>query len=198
MSRAGHVGGPTWEKSEGVMKHLGWLLAMATLVVAGLCLVGCEGLWKEAGKPSGLGLSGKTSQVTVVPLYADSTRVLGELRLWNDATNLYVQFCTQGALGWMLDKTHVAACSCAASLPHNGQDKPVYNRYRYKMVHHGSRSTYTAILAIHEGCGPGTTVCVAAHATVVDKTNRQYEDVWGGLNRLPGEKWACYATHVLE
>lgn len=181
------------------MRHSKWLVAMAVVAAAGLCLVGCDRLWGEAENPIGLEPSHSLPPVKVVALYADSTTSYGELTIWNDGHNLYVCYTTSVLTGWYLKKTHLAVSTDLEGLPHNGQDRPVYARYPYKEVHNGREEvwTYTYAVPLGERIGPGTKLYVAAHATIEDEINRVTEDVWAGLGRLPGDEWACYTTFVV-
>jgi hypothetical protein len=121
-------------------------------------------------------------------LMAGQTLWVGEVAVWNDATNLYVEYsvfawCSCGS-PYLLEETHLAAATSPEDLPQtpNGNLKP--GKFPYKHEDLGGVTTDPYVIPLSElGVGPGDYLDIAAHAVVACCCGD--ETAWAGTCELP-------------
>jgi hypothetical protein len=135
---------------------------------------------------------------TQVILYAGQTINAGNVTVWNDQTDLYVQFNTSG--GWLMTESHVAVATSLAGIPQKNGN-PIPGQFPYSMVHNPPVTTYTYAIPLGSW-QPGQQLYIAAHAVVVMLD--QYGNVirretgWGNGPNFPGKNWATYLMYTVQ
>jgi len=137
-----------------------------------------------------------------VPLFAGSEGediLFGEVNIWNDTENLYVQFVISES-GWLLEQTHVHVATSLAGIPQTKNGGPKVGKFDHSDPH-GLVKLYT--YAIPLTWAPGTTLYIAAHADVglySDGIRCQWETAWGGCwgHQFPGRNWAIYIMYDVQ
>ena len=95
-------------------------------------------------------------------LFAGKTTDVGDVYVWNDATNLYVELNLTG--GWCMTESHVAAASTLAGIPQvNGNPPP--GQFPYKDTYSPCATTDTITIPL---TGLGATPVIAVHTKVWD------------------------------
>jgi hypothetical protein len=97
-------------------------------------------------------------------LYAGKTTDVGDVKVWNDATNLYVEIVLDS--GWCMTESHVAAATSVGGIPQNSQHNPTPGQFPYGDTYSPCESTgdlFTIPLP-----GPlGSPLVIAVHAEVL-------------------------------
>ena len=97
-------------------------------------------------------------------LFAGQTTDVGDVFVWNDATNLYVELDLTG--DWCMTESHVAAWGLLAGIPQtNGNPIPGHFPYGDSYSPCATTDTFTIPLA-----GLGTNPYIAVHAKVLHET----------------------------
>ena len=125
-------------------------------------------------------------------LYAGQNIPVGEVNVWNDGTNLYVQFITEG--GWQLVETNLAVATSLEGIPQTGSGNPKVGKFPYKDDPDG---TYEIPLA----WSAGTRLYIAAHAVVYNPCLDQEETAWAfycNTWAFPGRNWATYFVYTVQ
>ena len=86
----------------------------------------------------------------------------GDVKVWNDDANLYVQYVTEG--GWELVETHLHVATSLQDIPQTKKGNPIPGQFEYFMYHDPPVTEYT--YAIPLTWDPCTELCIAAHAVV--------------------------------
>jgi hypothetical protein len=124
-------------------------------------------------------------------LFAGQTTDVGDLFVWNDTTNLYVQFSLSS--GWCMSESHLAVATDVAAVPKTKTGNPIPGQFAYKATHTPCVSTYTYTVPLVAGWDVGANLVLAAHAKVQGTervTNGGFEDdEVAGVNG-----WAIFAT----
>ena len=105
------------------------------------------------------------SGTQVADLFAGKTTDVGDVFVWNDATNLYVQIDVTG--GWCMTESHVAAASTLAGIPQNSQGNPPPGQFPYGDTYSPCATTDTFTIPLAE---LGTNPVIAVHAKVLHET----------------------------
>ncbi|MBN1179030.1 MAG: hypothetical protein JXD18_07450 [Anaerolineae bacterium] len=98
----------------------------------------------------------------VTDLLAGQTIDAGDVRIWNDGANLFVEYVTDG--GWCLTETHLQVATTLEGIPQRNGN-PVPGQFDYRMEH-ACISAYTYQIPI--SWPVGTQLYIAAHAVVAD------------------------------
>jgi len=89
---------------------------------------------------------------------------VGDVNVWNDGDNLYVQYVTTG--DWELVETHLDVNTSPAGINQTKKGNPIPGQFDYSMEHDPPVTTYTYTIPLT--WAPGTMLAIAAHAVVVD------------------------------
>lgn len=126
-------------------------------------------------------------------LLAGKTMDVGDVYVWNDAANLYVEYVL--VQGWCMKESHLAVAASLASIP-QAKGNPIPGKFAYGMHYDpcGSGDTFTIPLA-----GLGSSPYIAAHAEVWSETRS--ESAWGAMGEggaFSGKNWATYFTYEVR
>ena len=107
------------------------------------------------------------SGTKVADLFAGKTTDVGDVFVWNNATNLYVEIALAG--GWCMTESHVAAADDQNGIPQNSQQNPTPGQFAYGDTYSPCESggdTFPIPLA-----GLGTSpFAIAVHAKVWEES----------------------------
>jgi hypothetical protein len=117
------------------------------------------------------------------PFHGDSSaKIVGEVRVWNDAANLHVQYLLSNG-EWELVSTHLHVALSLAAIPQTGGGNPKVGQFQYSRSYdpgvHGDE------FEIPNSWGTGAELYIAAHA-VVRTQNGFAGDVCSLASTLPG------------
>jgi hypothetical protein len=167
------------------------------VLVAGLFLTGCDRSMTGGQVDVNLDpiFCGTPQEVI---LYAGQNIDAGNVKVWNDATNLYVQFNTSG--DWVITQTHVAVATSLAGIPQKNGN-PVPGLFPYKEVHDPAVTTYTYTIPLGSW-EAGQELYIATHAALalLDENGNviQTETGWGFGPNFPGRNWATYLMYTVQ
>ncbi len=133
----------------------------------------------------------------VVDLIAGQHIDVGEINIWNDEDNLYIDFHTTG--DWFMTETHLAVSILVDDIPQK-KGNPIPGHFPYKTEYEPPIQNESYVIPI-EGEWFKSGVCIAVHAAVqqiVDENIMQEESAWGTGIDFPGKNWATYFTYTLE
>ena len=107
----------------------------------------------------------------VADLLAGQTEDVGDVKVWNDGTNLYVKYETTG--GWEMTETHLHVADDSGDIPqtkYKGKGKgtggnPIPGQFDYQMEHDPAVTTYTYTIPLGDWV-PCTDLDIAAQAEV--------------------------------
>ncbi|HEY45441.1 MAG: hypothetical protein AMJ88_06200 [Anaerolineae bacterium SM23_ 63] len=102
---------------------------------------------------------------------------VGNVEVWNDGSNLFVQYVTSG--DWCLTETHLAVAGSIEQIPTTKKGNPIPGQFDYKSEY----DPYPCVknpdpYVIPLSWGIGESVYIAAHAAVVQPLGDCYESVW--------------------
>jgi hypothetical protein len=146
---------------------------------------------------------------TVYQLRAGQTIDVGNLKVWNDSTNLYVQYNLTG--GWKFcdhsapdESVKLWVGTNLANLPKNSSGNPVPGQFPYKGAADGLTTwTFTIPLAdagitdVSEACDQH--LYIVAHADVCVGDDYA-QTAWGGNSNgklISGTRWWYYADYLI-
>jgi hypothetical protein len=134
--------------------------------------------WKEASKGCGL--------ATVTTLWAGQHIDAGVVRVWNDETNLYVEYDLAAGHTMLESQVYVGLVPPAGYNP---------GGFPYKTDHDPAVSYYKYTIPLSDlgDPSPGTTVYIAAHAAM-GPGESSGETGWAGQGQWPG----LLFTHTIE
>ncbi len=116
-----------------------------------------------------------------VPLCAGQHIDVGTVTVWDDGTDLYVEYETTD--GWLMTETHLAVENGEANIPQTKKGNPIPGHFTYSMEHDPPVPDYTYTITL-----PAGPLYIAAHA-VVQKVNviteapyyaASFDDYWQG------------------
>ena len=96
----------------------------------------------------------------VVDLLAGQTEDIGDVNVWNDGENLYVQFVSTGDC---LLETHVAVATSLADIPRTKKGNPIPGQFEFSDPH-ACVQEYTYEIPFPLTWPVGTDLYIAAHA----------------------------------
>lgn len=131
-----------------------------------------------------------------VPLRAGQTTIIGELAVWNDEENLYLEFSLTGT--WVMEES---AISCSL-LPPNKNPPP--GQFPYKSAHNPNVNYYLYTIPLASADSPvhdwpvGTELYILAHAAVKSGAKCE-ETAWAGDIEWTGPgKWFWYLKYTIQ
>jgi hypothetical protein len=133
----------------------------------------------------------------VTDLIAGQHTDAGDIKVWNDGTDLYVMYETAG--GWMLTETQLEVETTLADIAQTGSGSPKVGKFEYKNTYDPPVTEDTYVIPL-DGWGPGTTLYLAAHAVVIkqnDDGSWQEETGWGNGTEFD-KSWAMYFTYEVQ
>jgi len=125
-------------------------------LAATLALMLALPLMSQASPPSGV--------TKAADLFAGKTTDVGDVFVWNDATNLYVEIDL--AAGWCMTESHVAAAATLAGIPQTNGN-PIPGQFPYGDTYSPCVTTDTFTIPL---AGIGTNPYIAVHAKVLHET----------------------------
>jgi hypothetical protein len=124
-----------------------------------------------------------------------SAIVVGEVQVWNDGDYLYVQYVLND--GFCLTETHLHVfldATIFSDVPHKNGN-PIPGKFDYKSENNDCVSAVTYEIPLT--WPPDTSLCIAAHAAVVDSEDFD-ETAWAAGEEFPGANWATYLTYTVQ
>ena len=123
---------------------------------------------------------------------------VGDIIIWQDATNLYVKYVTDD--GWEMTETHLHVADAVADIPHTKKGNPKIGKFAYSEDHSPAVTEY--LYTILWTVDPGDILFIAAHAVVqkeieslTECTEYQIETAWGEGEDFGGSSWAMYIEY---
>jgi hypothetical protein len=98
-----------------------------------------------------------------VNLLAGQTNDIGDITVWNDCCNLYVEFDTTDSGEQMLE-THLHVATDWTLIPQTKKNNPIPGQFEYNDFHSGG--TLYFLYTIPLSWPSGTELCIAAHASL--------------------------------
>ena len=132
------------------------------------------------------GRAASQSNPFIVDLVAGQHTDVGDVKIWDDGTTLYVEYETVDP--WCLEETHVAVASSLADIPQKNGN-PIPGQFPYKTNHNCASSFIYTIPLPLETCE----LYVAAHAAI-----NTGETAWGSGPEFSGKNWATYSMYTPE
>jgi Ca-activated chloride channel family protein len=126
---------------------------------------------------------------------------VGDVIIWQDATNVYVKYVTTD--GWYMTETHLHVDDALADIPKTNKGNPKIGKFDYSTDHSPAVQEYT--YTIPWVVSSGDTLYFAVHAvvqkeipTVIECTEPEYriETAWGEGDDFGGNSWAMYIEYV--
>lgn len=136
----------------------------------------------------------------VTDLIAGQHEDVGDVKVWNDGTNLYVQYETTG--GWVLKETHLAVAEELNGIPQTKKGNPIPGKFPYSTQHDPLVTMYTYEIELGDW-EPGTELCIATHAAVSLQDHSKKETAWGGgceegMRFVERGNWATYFEYAVQ
>jgi hypothetical protein len=157
-------------------------LMAAMMVTVGLMTVGCDKL--NEGQL-------KTAIWVSHDIIAGQNLDVGDVEVWNDASNLYVVFVIHEA-DWYLTETQVSVKVGPDNFPMTKSGNPQIGKFAYKQTH-ANVTTYTCTIDLDQLGFRDGTVAIATHCALVKVVGGsvvQAETGWAGDEEFPGANWA--------
>jgi hypothetical protein len=117
---------------------------------------------------------------------------VGDILVWNDEEQLYVQYQTTD--GWCLTVTHLHVATSVADIPQTKTGNPKPGQFAYS-AEHDCLTEYTYEVPLQWDMN--TELHIAAHA-VVRKRGGKAETAWGAGEGFAGRNWATYWNYVVQ
>lgn len=171
------------------MKQAKWLLLVAVGIL--LVLPGCKQLGSVPVKAANT-----VADPLVVPILAGQTIPVGNIKMWNDANYVYIDYVldtmANEADQWYLKECQADIQRSPDAFPQkNGNPQPGQFAYVSGDISYTIRYTFTIPVGEWDG-----TVCVATHCVVtqLDELGGEINGNtgWAGPNEFPGKNWATY------
>jgi hypothetical protein len=129
-------------------------------------------------------------------IFAGQTTDVGDLKVTNDQTNLYVTFTTVG--DWFVGHTHLYV-GTLAGLPINNANTPIPGQFPYSTAHTPYVQSYTYTIPL---TGLPSCLIIAAHSEahrVVNGTTVQSETAWSYGTQFPNtNRWGWYSSYCIQ
>lgn len=169
------------------------------IIIAAFFLAGCSE--KEITAPkSAPGMRASESDPDLYPIWAGQNIQAGNMAVWNDSFNIYVQFNLVD--GWLLEETHVQLDTDLVGDWIHDDGTPIPGQFDYIMTFNPMIATYTQVIPLADYMYViGDTILIAAHASVKKYNpmteSYQQETAWGGNIPGPGPRWWFYMQYVI-
>jgi hypothetical protein len=120
---------------------------------------------------------------------------VGNVSVWNDATNLYVEFGTTD--NWHLNETHLAVGTSVGDIPQKNGN-PIPGKFEYKNESFTTNHTYAIPLAWAQG--EELSIAAQAEVLLLNETGVvvQEESAWGDGADFEGRNWAMYFIYTVQ
>jgi len=181
------------------MKKLSYLIVLA--LILGLVLTGCTLLSNVGQVPTNeqngisyLTKAGTEANPEVMNLLAGQTNLVGEVRVWNDADDLYVKYVITD-LDWCLTETHLHVATSLGDIPQTKKFNPIPGQFDHKRVYDPCVQNDTYIIPM--SLIPGDSLYIAAHAVVSDAPKGQVNGVIYAT-RISGGTRGLYEIDVVN
>src|SRR5215216_169551 len=132
------------------------------------------------------GLAATQSDPFIVDLIAGQHTDVGDIKVWDDGTYLYVEYETVDP--WCLKETHLAIGSSLEDIP-QANGNPIPGQFPYKTDHNCASSFTYRIPLTWDTCQ----LYIAAHAAI-----NTGETAWGSGPDFTGRNWATYFIYTPE
>jgi hypothetical protein len=133
--------------------------------------------------------------VTTYQIFAGQTILVGQLNVWNDGTNICVEYVLQD--GWAMAESHVDMATDQSLIPQTSRGNPIPGQFAQGDTYAELATQDIFCFAPLEG-----TMVIAAHAAVVHLTDGivdQEETAWAAyeVGDMPfaGNNWATYVEY---
>lgn len=131
------------------------------------------------------GFSATEENPYVTPLIAAKTITVGEVRVWDDAENMYVKYVITDP-DWCMSETHLAVEKKLSRIPRTPFKKnPIPGLFTYKDEDMGCASEKLYTIPLPLCWRPGTRVYIAAHAVVKKICGYEEPDLVELASNLP-------------
>jgi len=101
----------------------------------------------------------------VYPLYAGKTNQVGNVEVWNDQTNLYVEYKLNVA-GWEMTETHLSITETSVGIPKTIEGNPIPGHFEFSEYHTPPVTSFLYTIPIADLDIELLNVVIAAHAKV--------------------------------
>lgn len=134
---------------------------------------------------------------TTTPLIAGQNMTAGTVSVYNDATNIYVQYSLESP--WLISDAHVAVATTLAGIPQTKTGNPIPGRFAYSATFDPELLTYTFAVPMAGNYYTGQTLFVAAHAVAqAPRANGGSQTAWGFGPDFPGNNWGMYLNYRVQ
>ncbi|HEU4691649.1 MAG TPA: hypothetical protein VFS23_24970 [Vicinamibacterales bacterium] len=131
------------------------------------------------------------------PLVAGQHYYAGTVRVFNDNSNIYVQYMTDSP--WILSEAHAAVAATLQGLPQTKNGNPMPGRFAYSATFDPEVTNYTFVVPSSGVFAANQAVYVAAHAVVqAPRSEGGSQTGWGYGQDFPGANWATYMTYNVQ
>ena len=153
-------------------------------------------------------LAGEPGEQTV-DLIAGGDLDIGNVTVWNNTENIYVEFTTTG--DWCMIETHMHIATLVADIPQTKKGNPKPGKFEYFGDYDPCDTE--VVFTIQNDYQTGDEVIIAAHAAVQEpildgdgnpildsewNPTYRYESAWGnGTEFAEDRNWAMYFTYTL-
>ena len=121
----------------------------------------------------------------------------GTVRIFNDSSNIYVQYTTDTP--WTISEAHAAVAATLQGLPQTKGGNPIPGRFAYSATFDPEVTSYTFVVPASGVFATNQTVYVAAHAVVqAPRSEGGSQTAWGYGPDFSGANWATYMTYKVQ
>ncbi len=148
-------------------------------------------------------------------IWASRHNNVGNLSVWNDASNLYIESSLVDF--WLLQKTHLAVANSLDGIPRNRPGIPVPGLFPYIIEYDSLLAETTYVIQLDDyGFIPEDDIIIAIHSEIIHSVNPPDDNVftavshiegagevleesaWGGDTYGPGPRWWYYADYTIQ
>ena len=129
---------------------------------------------------------------------------VGDVLIWNDGANLYIDYHTWDSSRYCLIEAHAHVATSVALIPQKNGN-PIPGQFMFKDDDLGCTSFARFVYPLPAGWTPGTELIIAAHAVVQKPSEPGWEETaWtvecGQLQdyTFGGKQWAAWVPYKLE
>jgi hypothetical protein len=158
-----------------------------------LPLVAVAGLFLSAGAAQAQVCGSPTTTI----LYAGQTMNAGTVTVYNDGTNIYVQYDL--ASPWIMSDAHVSIAGTLSGIPQTKTGNPIPGRFAYSATFDPEVTSYAFVIPMAGNYVSGDALFVAAHAIVhAPKGAGGTQTGWGFGPGFAGANWATYIGYTVQ
>jgi len=134
----------------------------------------------------------------IAQLVAGRNMVMGQLKVWNDKTDLYVKF-TAGQM-WAVKQVQFHIALSPAQIPQTKKGNPIPGKFANKKEYAIGVTTDTYKIPLTWAVE--TQIFIAFHADVekmdLDNVVVQSEGAWAKGDQFPGSNWAMFFPDIVD